>query len=316
MDCDTGGKVTGQGSAVKWDLTGVKPGTYEATAQIKDSQGNTRTCTAEVTVIAPLDIKAGKRITGRDFLIRGEKEAEVYGLYSYFLLGSRPDNASRERYLSAIKEYLRLSDVIDLLKVLREKKEINITYLPLKISLGKDLLKQLEKQDDKNYSEVAAWVLDNYDYERAQALLQKIEGGHVNGPYIVSLLTPLSGDTAVPPYLYQDQSIVPHDLIASWMKEFIMQAAQEKFWEVKTMRSMVLRMRVYVGAIGKGVPEVIEALNRLIALKDKLGIGSWNPSTGPFWKCLSKDECLAWYMSIQNSRFSHNYRPTSKDLQA
>jgi hypothetical protein len=267
----TGGKVIGQGSSVKWDFTGVKPGIYEATVRFRDSKGNTRVCNVEVTVISPLNLKGGKYTTSRGFLIRGENEADGYGLYSYFLLGSRADNANRERYLSAIKEYLRLSEAIELLKVLREKNEINITYLPLKIAPGEDLLKKLEVQDDKNYAEVAAWLLEHYDFERAKVLLKKLEGSHVAGPYIVSFLTPLTGNNVTPPYLYQDQSLVPPDLIASWMKLFIIQSEKEKFWEAETMRTMVLKMRLCVGVIGQAVPEVTKELDNIIALKKKLG---------------------------------------------
>jgi hypothetical protein len=289
----SGGKLIGQGKMVKWDFTGINPGTYTATVQVKDTQNDrTDTCAADVLVIKPLDtrgkgggamggspaVKApggaggGGYITGRGFLVSGEKEIDGYGLYSYFLLGSRPDDTSRPRYLSAIKSYLRLSEASELLKVVREKNKINITYLPLKTAPSNNILSKLSVQDEINYSEVAAWILDNYDYEQAQAFLMKVEGNNINGPYLVSFLKPLSNNSTAPPYLYQDLSLAPPEIVSPWVKEFIIQAAKEKFWEPNTLRITMLRMQIYVGIIGKAVPVIMNKLKEHIDLKDKLKI--------------------------------------------
>jgi hypothetical protein len=44
----TGGRITGDGRAVTWDLSGVNPGTYTATVEVND--GNTHTANASTTV--------------------------------------------------------------------------------------------------------------------------------------------------------------------------------------------------------------------------------------------------------------------------
>jgi hypothetical protein len=270
----TGGKISGQGNAMNWNFTGVKPGIYEAIAHIKEISGNNLSCSAEVIVIDPRNLKGGKNITVRDFLVRGESETEGYGLYSYLLLGSRPANASREKYLCAIKEYLRLSSVTELLKVLKDKKQLNVTYLPTKIAMGEDLLVKIYNLDERNINEVAAWVLDHYDYERAKVLLKKIQGDYTKGPYIFSFLKPVSYNDVDPPYLIQDQTNVPPKLISLWINEFIIQAAKEKYWEERTMQMLGLRIRVYLGYVGDGIPEVGGAFEKMISLKKKLKIGS------------------------------------------
>lgn len=271
----TAGRIEGTGPHVKWNLAGAKPSVYRLTVRVTDAQGHSGTAQLEVVVIKPLDLKGGKYTTGRAFLLRDKKEDEGYGLYSYLLLASRPDESKRERYLSTIRAYLRLSHVTELFELLKEKEQINITYLPLKRAPGKNLLLgELSTMSEQSYSEMAAWVLENYDYDRAQTLLNKLEGDHQGGPYIVSFLKPMSGDKPEPPYLYQDQSTVPPNLAALWMNEFIMQAAQEQFWERKTMYHMVLKMRTYLGIIGEGVQEVTRAVTILIELKDKLKLRS------------------------------------------
>jgi hypothetical protein len=44
----TGGRITGDGRSVVWDLSGVNPGTYTATVEVND--GNTHTANASTTV--------------------------------------------------------------------------------------------------------------------------------------------------------------------------------------------------------------------------------------------------------------------------
>src|SRR6185436_4237485 len=44
----TGGRITGEGRTVSWDLSGVNAGTYTATVEVND--GNTHTATSSATV--------------------------------------------------------------------------------------------------------------------------------------------------------------------------------------------------------------------------------------------------------------------------
>lgn len=48
----TGGKVDGTGPDVRWDATGVAPGTYTVSTHVDDGHGNTASCSSDVSVAA------------------------------------------------------------------------------------------------------------------------------------------------------------------------------------------------------------------------------------------------------------------------
>jgi hypothetical protein len=105
------------------------------------------------------------------------------------------------------------------------------------------------------------WVVANYDYARAEVLLSKLPGGLLtDGPYVISVLRPLS---SVGPdsfrFLYQDLSTVPTTLIIPWLKEFMVQASQDRFWEEPKMSEFVLSLRDGIERIALALPDVKEA---------------------------------------------------------
>ena len=67
------------------------------------------------------------------------------------------------------------------------------------------------------------------------------------------------------PRLFQDLSRVPPHLVSAWVLEFLNQAAQERFWEERSGRALALRMRLTVGILGTGVPEVRKAMDDWVA---------------------------------------------------
>jgi Tfp pilus assembly protein PilV len=54
----TGGKLTGDGRMVSWDLSGLQPGTYTANVSVVDGNGGTATGTASVTIAECTNCKA------------------------------------------------------------------------------------------------------------------------------------------------------------------------------------------------------------------------------------------------------------------
>jgi hypothetical protein len=46
----TGGKLTGEGRSVSWDLSGANPGTYTASVEVNDGNGHTATSSTTVTI--------------------------------------------------------------------------------------------------------------------------------------------------------------------------------------------------------------------------------------------------------------------------
>lgn len=201
------------------------------------------------------------RETGRCFLSGRGNEECGYGLYSYLLLGSAPSEASRDRYLKAIAAFLRFTpDIRDLEGAGMPKRALNITYVPLVDRVEQtstpDEVREA-KRDSILIDELAKWVITNYNYARARVLLSSVPGGpHLDGPYFVSTLKPLSGiETITEQYLFQDLSAVPPDIIAPWIKEFISQASQEQFWEGRNAAQFALKLRQSIALLAQGASE-------------------------------------------------------------
>lgn len=205
------------------------------------------------------------RETGRDYLIGKQSEKEGYGLYSYLLFDSPPTEATRERYLRAIDAYLTIPPISSM-EAFLPRRQLNITYLLLEDRPPNYVAKCLRSQCITREKAVAEWVLNHYNYARARVLLRALPGIHRDGPYIVSHFKPLTGRESLSgQYLYQNLSWVPESLVLSWVKEFLKQAAQEHFWEEKTARQLVLKLRTAIEILAVGMPDVLEAMDRLIA---------------------------------------------------
>src|ERR1017187_3652938 len=97
----TGGKVEGSGAEADWTLSDVQPMTaYSAKVVVKYGSGGSAECVGQVTTVAG---SRGDRETARTLLARGQPEEAGFGLYSYLLIGSPPDDSTRDRSLGVMK---------------------------------------------------------------------------------------------------------------------------------------------------------------------------------------------------------------------
>ncbi len=250
------GRLESRGRQSRWDLAGLPPGSYAAAVRVSDPAGGSTECVVRVVVRQDKGERGmpppPARETGSALLVAGGREAEGYGLYSYLLLGAPPGAGARERYLKAIEAFWTVLPDISALEQYVPRTGLNVAYVPVTSPRGPTVS--------------AEWVLDNYDYARARALLRHVPGSHRDGPYLVSVLTPLGGaGSSSGQYLFQDLSSVPPHLAASWVKEFLNQAAQERFWDERTGARLALKLRVTVGILGEGLPEVRKALDNWIS---------------------------------------------------
>jgi len=243
------GRIEGRGAEARWSLAELRPGRFAASVTASDGESSSAECLVRVTVRRDAEPRGLSRESGRSLLAAGQSEAAGYGLYSYLLLGAPPSEASRERYLTAIEAYLSLIPDVASLEEYVPRAELNIFYLPVRGTPPSTLSAQ--------------WALDNYDYARARSLLRALPEPNRDGPYILAAFKPLGVTMAAAPgpYLFQNLSSVPPHLAASWVKEFLNQAAQERFWEEKTAMQLASRMRATVGIMGSGLPEVRKALD-------------------------------------------------------
>ena len=169
-------------ASVTWSPGGAAPGTYRLSVSVSGGAG---ACAVDVLVTEAA--RAAPAAPGnlgseaeRDLLVRGSQEHDGYGLYSYILLASRPDDGNRDRYRAVVESYLRLEDVN--LPMYFPTAELNVTYVPVEAA-------PVRPPD-------ADWVLDHYDYARARFLLSRLGIRDGDGPFIVSALHPLGAPMA------------------------------------------------------------------------------------------------------------------------
>lgn len=186
------------------------------------------------------------RITATSVLLPNQHEEPGYGLYSYALLTHPPQDSELPKYrafLTALVGLPTAKDVAMYVQIAR----INITYFPLTSSPDNwDALTANGRVD---------YVLAHYDYARGAAMLASLPGSIGTGPVITSVLKPLSYDSAPHPVLVQDLSTAQPVLMADYVKEFVDQAAQDHFWEEKTLQAFSLKLRNFLetAAIGLGM---------------------------------------------------------------
>ncbi|HWU40590.1 MAG TPA: hypothetical protein VN203_23335 [Candidatus Acidoferrum sp.] len=257
------GNVKGAGGEVRWDLSSVQPGSYAASVRATANGGTSPECLLRVIIRRDAEARgwptvppapAPSRETGTSWLLPEKEEVPEYGLYSYLLLGSPPTDANRERYVKALAAFWGLIPEIARLEQYIPRRELNIAYLPLRAA--------------PEGTSSPEWLLANYDFARARSLLRFLPGNTREGPYIVSALKPmgtLSSSAPAGPWLFQNLSRVPPHLVASWVKEFLNQAAQERFWEERRTEALAKRLRLTFGILSLGLPEVRKGVDDWIA---------------------------------------------------
>ncbi len=206
-------------------------------------------CSLTVFVVGE---ERGGRETGHGLLVRDAAEPGGYGLYSYILLGTDPSGESRERARSVIAAFLTLAPALADLESLFGRAPLNAAFLPIEVSPPAD--------------PTADWLLEHYDFARARAILNGLEGMLRRGPYIVSTKAPATpGEPLARPLLIQDLSAVPPHLVSLWYTAFLNRAAQERYWEEDRLQALGLETRTLVGVLAAGLPDVRSAVDGWIS---------------------------------------------------
>jgi hypothetical protein len=252
----TAGRLEAHGAEARWDLAGLGPGTYAVIVRLEGGADREAECLVRVVVRRDATIRGpGGRETGSAALPAGEGEAPGFGLYSYLLLGAPPADATRARHLAAIDAYWRLVPEVASLERYVARAQLNVAYLPVTVTPPPAVSTE--------------WLLEHHDHARSRSLLRLLPGTYRDGPYILSVLTPIGapgeGSTLAGPYLFQDFSSASPHLAAAWVRQFLNQAAQERFWESRTGERLAFRLRLTIAVMGAGLPEVRKALDTWIA---------------------------------------------------
>lgn len=183
--------------------------------------------------------------TARAPLWTGEAEAGGYGLYSYLLFGSSSGSGYARRLVAACAYLSGFEAAED--ATIRELSPsgINIFYAPLRSS---------SYRRDPLTTQQAEWLVVNYDYARARALLNRI-GEEGDDIFLVTYLEPLSAIDApqADRLLVQHLSLVPTELIELWIEEFRRQVRSAAYWDQLTFRQALLRVRSALPHIARHV---------------------------------------------------------------
>jgi hypothetical protein len=222
-------------------------------------------CQLLVYFVDPLIIRGPARpalISGRTFLLPGQKEPEGYGLYSYLLFDTPPKNdADRQRYLKGIESYLLVLAPLQELELYKDRSLLNVTLIPLKESI--DLSDGLT--EPKQTHEAAEQLLRLYDYARARVMLTEFGIQSINsGPFLVSSRLATGGSHSM--RLFFDMSRVSPMLVWDWTKTFTILSTQEVSWKDEILQKLALKIRNIIAIAAKDTPEVVGALQTWIQL--------------------------------------------------
>ncbi|MDR4467755.1 MAG: hypothetical protein MRJ68_05540 [Nitrospira sp.] len=248
------GTVQEGGSDVEWSLSGVKIGDGQshkrvtATGKATVPGNGELSCSVEVFIIKKPDDTRGTRsglIAGRRYLLPEDAEDPKYGLYSYLLMSSRPQNEKeRERYLKTLEAYLQVLDNLNDLDVYVRRENLNATYIPL----------TKKPTYSENNQDFAKNVLDVYHFARAKALLSKFKNTYDQGPYLISVKLPLTKvSETVSTYGLQDFAGVDPELAASGVKNFEYLVAQQRTWTEQSIKMLPFMVRSLISSFGRVV---------------------------------------------------------------
>jgi hypothetical protein len=188
-------------------------------------------------------VRGSLRLSGRAFLRAGKPENSGYGLYSYVLFGEAPNAGNRDLYRAILSAFLSMQEVRRYEEENQQRSSLNVTYLPL--------------QDLPPADAAVDWLLDHYDYARAQIILSRLMN-RIAGPYIISYSAPLSAASTVDGgrLLVEDLSGVPPDLAFLWMNEFTAQAGRPQYWDKPAVRNLMLNLRTQVAVAAQAFEDV------------------------------------------------------------
>jgi hypothetical protein len=217
-----------------------------------DPSALTSSLDRQLSPASPLDekVRGVHRLTGRAFLLADKPEGPGYGLYSYVLFGEPVNVGNRELYRAILSAFLSVEEIRRFEAAKQERKNLNVTYLPIR--------------ELPPASANADWLLDHYDYARAQVILSKLMD-RAAGPYIVSYDSPLSAVSSVESgrLLVEELSGVTPDLAFLWVNEFTAQAGRPQYWDKPALRTLMLNLRTEVAVAARAFEEVRSANSNL-----------------------------------------------------
>lgn len=241
-------KIEKKNEKTIWTLTDVIPGRYHATVTAEGGS-----CTVELFYQFEPVFRGNVREPAQSLLLNGKLEPAGYGLYTYILFGSPPADSDMPRAKKTLEVYAALIVPLEQMESYFDRQELNVITVPVTLAAQP---KQKPSADE---------LLKCYGFARARALLDKIDPNLRRGPYLVSSLTPLTKGLSHP-YLLQDLSSVPPDVVAFWVRHFLNEAAQQHSWNATTFEGIALRTRTAIAVAAQALPDVTKGLSAYLKL--------------------------------------------------
>jgi hypothetical protein len=202
------------------------------------------------------DVKGEPLRPGRYLLASNESEEPGNGLYSYLLIGERPDRPKHQTYIDLMESFLRLAFEVgeyERLKVDQAKR--NIMYVPVTAMAPKEIASSGGRQ-------LAEWIVDHYDHARARDLMSR-GGRSTSGPLLLSLTRPLgreeAGDRGVT--LSQDLSIIGTHLWPAALREMLLQQSQDGAWDGASLSRIAWKVRVAIAVLAESLDQTASGLD-------------------------------------------------------
>ena len=245
------GRVVGRGAEVRWDLSGAAPEKHRAVVTARDTAGTMGYCSVQVEVPGPLARMPFMLHDAGFALLPDELERSGYGLYTYLLLPIRPSAASTARVRSAIEYFSRVRTEAGLPPTGREV----VLYVPI----ARDSVSPTQLADPD-------WILANYDYDRARALIRDSARPRHEGPLLVISRLPLTRVSAGHEVIVNDLSFASADLMGAWIRYQVYAAAGEGSWTQRLWRLGVLRTRTVIHTLSETLPDVRQGIDEAVRL--------------------------------------------------
>lgn len=203
--------------------------------------------------------------SGKAALVGNQVEEPGYGLYTYVMLGSPPNQSNRDRYLHVLSVFVTaIPDMKGLEDKGFERRQLNITYVLLQEAPPPEVLRRAVGTPDQ-ITAFADWALGHYDYGRARSMLGSLPDTHGDGPYLISTLQPFGASQgARAGYLYQDLSSVEPRCVSFWFGEFLDRASRPGTWDRASADELARKLREVLASAATPCAGGGEALQRWV----------------------------------------------------
>lgn len=214
--------VKGQGALDALTSLAITSSNDETKAIAKQALRSTLQLDRDITIYDVFRI--GKNVwfttNSGTYLLKGNIATKFSGVFGYFILPQPLSDKNRERYRASAEAFLNNFRHVYEIVLESEGLKLVVMYWPLKSGYD-DLFFESESNED-----VITYMLGEYDYAKAREIAKTMGVEEKNGPILVLSQQCFEAELGDSPYLIQDLSFVPKDIVPIFVREFKSQLNQ------------------------------------------------------------------------------------------